>query len=255
VLRLLRDKGLISQEVVDNLLSWKHSGFSVHADVKVPDREAAARLGRYMIRCPVVLERMSLDEDTGEVYRTRPSRADQPEGPVARWDVYELIARVLDHLPAPNQQIVRYWGFYSNVATTDEPFRGRGHGRIDGVREVVLVGIETGGATTCGGAPPAPHRTRLSWAALIRKVYEIDPLLCPFCGGKMKLIAFITEHAAVAHILRHIRMPAQQPEPLAHSHAPAGRAAVRVVSSPSPAGRVRCIRGHAQVRRCSLSRR
>jgi hypothetical protein len=27
--------------------------------VKVPDREAAARLGRYMIRCPVVLERMS----------------------------------------------------------------------------------------------------------------------------------------------------------------------------------------------------
>ena len=36
----------------------------------------SARLGRYMIRCPVVLERMSLDEDTGEVlYRTRPSRA------------------------------------------------------------------------------------------------------------------------------------------------------------------------------------
>jgi 7,8-dihydropterin-6-yl-methyl-4-(beta-D-ribofuranosyl)aminobenzene 5'-phosphate synthase len=32
------------------------------------------------------------------LYRTRPSRADHPEGPVARWDVYELIARVLDHL-------------------------------------------------------------------------------------------------------------------------------------------------------------
>lgn len=68
-------KGLISQDVVDNLLSWEHSGFSVHGDVKVPDRESAARLGRYMIRCPIVLERLSLDEDTGEVlYRTRPSR-------------------------------------------------------------------------------------------------------------------------------------------------------------------------------------
>lgn len=38
----------------------------------------------------MVLERMSLDDDTGEVlYRTRPSRIDHPEGPVARWDVYE----------------------------------------------------------------------------------------------------------------------------------------------------------------------
>jgi hypothetical protein len=47
VLRLLMAKGLICQDVVDNLLSWQHSGFSVHGDVKVADREAAARLGRY----------------------------------------------------------------------------------------------------------------------------------------------------------------------------------------------------------------
>ena len=93
LLRLLLARGLISQEVVDNLLSWHHSGFSVHADVCVVDRVSAARLGRYMIRCPLVLERLSLDEHTGEIlYRTRPSRADHPEGPVARWDVFELIA-------------------------------------------------------------------------------------------------------------------------------------------------------------------
>jgi hypothetical protein len=217
VLRLLRGKGLISQEVVDNLLSWRHSGFSVHGDVKVPDREAAARLGRYMIRCPVVLERMSLDEDTGEVlYRTRPSRAEHPEGPVARWDVYELVARVLDHLPAPNQQMVRYWGFYSNVA--------RGKRRAAARR--IAAGLDpddelsgNGGITVPPVRDDEPYRRRcrLSWAALIKKVYEIDPLLCPYCGGTMKTIAFITEHATVAHILEHIRMPAQRPEPLAHS--------------------------------------
>jgi len=82
VLRLLIGKGLISQQVVDNLLSWRHSGFSVHADVKVADRQAAARLSRYMIRCPVVLERMSLDEATGEVlYRTRPLAYRSSRGP------------------------------------------------------------------------------------------------------------------------------------------------------------------------------
>ncbi len=117
LLRILLGKGLISQDIVENLLSWRHSGFSVHGEAKAPDRYGAARLGRYMIRCPLVLERLSLDQDTGEVlYRTRPSRAAHPEGPVARWDVYELIARVLDHLPPPRHQLVRYWGYYSNVS-------------------------------------------------------------------------------------------------------------------------------------------
>ncbi|MGD8818205.1 MAG: transposase [Acidobacteriota bacterium] len=217
VLRLLMDRGLISQEVVDNLLSWRNSGFSVHADVKVADRQAAARLGRYMIRCPVVVERMSLDEDTGEViYRTRPSRVDHPEGPVTRWDVYELIGRVLDHLPAPNQQMVRYWGFYSNVA------RGKRRAAARRIAAGLDPDDEISGTGVVAVSPvtddePYRRRVRLGWAALIKKVYEIDPLLCPYCGGEMKIIAFITEHATVAHILEHIRMPAQRPEPLAHS--------------------------------------
>ena len=67
------------------------------------------------------------------------------------------------------------------------------------------------------GDEPFRRRARLTWAALIKKIYEIDPLLCPYCGAEMKIIAFITEHATVARILRHLRMPAQRPEPLAHS--------------------------------------
>jgi hypothetical protein len=171
-----------------------------------------------MIRCPAVLERMSLDEDTGEVlYRTRPSRSDHPEGPVARWDVYELIARVLDHLPAPNQQMVRYWAYYSNVA--------RGKRRAAARRLAAGLDPDEDGFPDDAVAPvPADtddeafrRRARLTWAALIKRAYEIDPLLCSYCGGKMKIIAFITEHATVTHILQHIGMPAQRPEPLAHS--------------------------------------
>jgi hypothetical protein len=29
------------------------------------------------------------------------------------------------------------------------------------------------------------------WAEMIRKVYEVDPLLYPQCGGQMKIIAFL----------------------------------------------------------------
>jgi transposase len=28
---------------------------------------------------------------------------------------------------------------------------------------------------------------------MIRKVYEVDPMVCPKCGGPMKVIVFITE--------------------------------------------------------------
>ena len=217
LLRLLVDKDLICQDIVDNLLSWHHSGFSVHGEVKAPDRDSAARLGRYMIRCPLVLERLSLDEDSGEVlYRTRPWRAAHPEGPVARWDLYELIARVLDHLPPPRRQLVRYWGYYSNVA--------RGKRRAAAQRLVAALDpTDVGSSASIPTAllpaddEPFRRRARLTWAALIKKVYEIDPLLCPFCGSQMKIIAFITDYPTVRRILEHIHMPPQRPEPLAHS--------------------------------------
>jgi hypothetical protein len=32
---------------------------------------------------------------------------------------------------------------------------------------------------------------------MIRKVYEADPLLRPRCGGRMKIVAFLTEYAVV----------------------------------------------------------
>ena len=94
VLRMLVDKGLIAEETVRNLLTWRHSGFSVHAAVRVNDRQGAARLGRYMIRCPLALNRLSWKEDTAQVgYTARPTRREGPWPTAASWDVLEFIAR------------------------------------------------------------------------------------------------------------------------------------------------------------------
>ena len=38
-------KELITEAVVDNLLSWRHSGFSAHDAVRVEDRQVSVRLG------------------------------------------------------------------------------------------------------------------------------------------------------------------------------------------------------------------
>jgi hypothetical protein len=44
-------------------------------------------------------------------------------------------------------------------------------------------------ATTASGEPaaPAPARSRASqtWAMLIQRVFEFDPLVCAKCGGTM----------------------------------------------------------------------
>ena len=38
-------------------------------------------------------------------------------------------------------------------------------------------------------SPPSSRAGRLSWAALMRRVFEVDVLLCPRCGGRRRIVA------------------------------------------------------------------
>jgi hypothetical protein len=40
--------------------------------------------------------------------------------------------------------------------------------------------------------------------------------LGPFCGSEVKILAFITDFATARAIRRSLKLPAQEPEPLAH---------------------------------------
>jgi len=50
---------------------------------------------------------------------------------------------------------------------------------------------------------------------MIRKVYELDPLLCPKCGGRMRIIAFIQDYAVIDKIINHLKLAfmAERPPP------------------------------------------
>jgi len=66
--------------------------------------------------------------------------------------------------------MTRFWGWYANAA----------RGKRRKVEEVEPT------STQPGPKDPVDTFTRhaqLSWAKLIRRVYEIEPVLCPFCGG------------------------------------------------------------------------
>jgi hypothetical protein len=45
------------------------------------------------------------------------------------------------------------------------------------------------------------------WAAMIWKVYEVDPLTCPKCGGMMKIGAFLTDFSVVDRIIEATTRP------------------------------------------------
>ena len=56
-----------------------------------------------------------------------------------------------------------------------------------------------------GNEPAEPTRCSQTWAMLIKRVYEVDPLKCARCGGEMKVIAFIEPPRGdvIEKILRH----------------------------------------------------
>jgi hypothetical protein len=61
--------------------------------------------------------------------------------------------------------------------------------------------------------PATPKRSpaHYLWAVLIARIYEVFPLLCPKCGGQMRLIAFITEGVQIRKILDHIGVDSEPP--------------------------------------------
>ena len=51
------------------------------------------------------------------------------------------------------------------------------------------------------------------WAEMIRKIYEINPLLCPRCGGQMQIISYIEDPKVIDKIILHLKLTFQSERP------------------------------------------
>ncbi len=58
---------------------------------------------------------------------------------------------------------------------------------------------------------PARRRRRLDWADLLRRVFAVDVLECPRCGGRMRLLAAIHPPEATRAILDCLALPSRAP--------------------------------------------
>ena len=61
------------------------------------------------------------------------------------------------------------------------------------------------------GTTRAGHPARYLWAQLLARIYGLFALTCSGCGGRVRLIGFITEPATVWQILEHVGEPTIAP--------------------------------------------
>ena len=91
----------------------------------------------------------------------------------APFDPMDFLARLLMHIPQPKLHTVRYYCEYSSVAQAR---------RLAEARE------EPSSATTVLPSTAERRRLRRAWAHMIRRIYEVDPLICR-CGAQMRILS------------------------------------------------------------------
>jgi len=87
------------------------------------------------------------------------------------------------YYPNRGEQLVRYYGYYSNKS------RGMRKKTETDNHVPSLVDYDI-----------SKKAFRRNWARLIQKVYHTGPLLCPKCNGSMRIISFIDEAARLSFI-------------------------------------------------------
>ena len=118
-----------------------------------------------------------------------------------------FLRRLAALVPPARQNQIRYYGLLASqaadrpklLALCEEP----------GDAPPPVASAE---AAVCDESEPAEEPTvktasRRSWAALLKRVFQNDVLVCPSCGGDRKIIAAITERDAIVKILEHLHLP------------------------------------------------
>jgi hypothetical protein len=120
-------------------------------------------------------------------------------------DALDFVARLLAHVPDPRRHLVHYYGAYSNVVRGKLKAQGQAQ-----QSEPHASGPGAHSAPPPACASPSLAALRRGWAQLIRRVYEVDPLVCPRCRGVMRVVAFITEGRVIRRILDHLGASARR---------------------------------------------
>ena len=168
-----RGKAFIGDAIIEQILNQTHSGFSAWWGEPIPPDDAAQRLflSRYIDRAPIAESRISITDDI-ITYLT-------PKDDITHeFEPLEFLARLSPHRANRWESTTRYFGRYSS--------------RARGKRNKLKVS-----STISTGEPLQKRKASKRWAALIKRIFEVDPLVCPKCDGPMRIREFLTEQLEI----------------------------------------------------------
>jgi len=192
ILKMLKKEGKINEGVIENMMGWHHSGFNIYCGERILpyNEEGLEKLARYIIRASFSQERMiyiPANESDDNIAKVIYTSKDGNQKKI--FDAIDWLAQLITHIPNKGEQIVRYYGFYSNKsrglrkkADTD-----------DNIPNIIDTDI-------------SKKAFRKNWARLIQKIYNVNPLLCPKCQAEMKIISFIEDDSLIRKILEHLEI-------------------------------------------------
>jgi len=213
IFNALLNAELITQDIVDNMRTWEHSGFNVFLAESTPaeNRDARLFLARYLKRSPLSLERTTLLESAlNPTIRLTKKLDDTTQNGELHRDLspLEFLAELQQHIPDMWEQTTRYFGKYAARTRAAErrqnELKQKLLRRNNSVDEGIIAPLE----------PPA--KASSSWASLIKRVYEVDPLVCDKCGGAMKIVAFLQQEREINKLLENLGYPKYRAPPPLH---------------------------------------
>jgi len=204
VFKMVKVEGKINDVVIENMMNWHHSGLNVYCGKAIwpHNEEGLVNLARYIIRAFFSQERMTYIPANDSSDGVSKVICQSKDGTSTKtFDALDWLAQLVTHIPNKGEQMVRYYGFYSN--------KSRGLRKKAGTDDVVPALIES---------EVSSKEFRKNWARLIQIIYNVNPLLCPKCSGFMRIIAFIEDEQLVKKILNHLGLwdGKRKPTPIAN---------------------------------------
>ena len=200
VLHYLQKKKILTSDEVGKMLAKENTGFSLDGSVSISpwDRSGLERVLRYCSRPSFASENIKWNGKRVTYNLSKPTHRGQRS---IQLDPIEFIDRIATLIPIPHRHRRHYFGVFA----PNSPLR----------KQVVA----NAGRLPENFVPPPlrlqsekVYRVSLEWAALIARIYEANPLICSACGGKIKIIRFVTYPAEILRILRGIGWPLQSHE-------------------------------------------
>ena len=181
-------------------------GFSLHAAVRVQahDRKRLEQLCRYITRPALSDERVQLNAAGQVELKLKTPWRDGTTHLVM--SPLEFMQRLAALVPRPRLHLIRYHGVLAPNAKL------RAQVVPQGPPAQAPAATEAAAAAACEVEPVQARPHRISWARLLKRIFDIDMQHCPHCGaGELKIIAAILERPVIEKILSHLGFDPQPP--------------------------------------------